>query len=569
MRAVREPGMALAISPLVVMFVVIVGGVVWLDIRVEVLLLICAAYAAIVAMSLGHRWQEIQDQWVAEFSKAFPAILIVLCVGIVIGTWVASGTIPLLVYLGIKAISPSFIIVTAFLVTVILSVSTGTSWGSVGTVGAALMGVAVAMGAPLAAVAGAIVSGAYFGDKLSPLSDSTNLSAVAAGVNLYKHIVHLLWTTGPGFLVCVIVYTIAGFSFSSSSSAVDADMDAFLDQLTLLFHLDMPFALLLLVPVAVIVVGSVMRQPTVPVMLVSAAMAGLLAILGQGFTFRDTALASMSGFTMDMFRTGGEPRMNPADAVEAIPNLLERGGMESMTTIVLVVVCAFGFVAALSVSGALDVVMGGLMRMVRTNGQLILVTTVGGIILIGATGTSTVSFLILGGLLRAEYIKRRLEARNLGRTMEDAVTVVEPIIPWTLAGVYMASALGVPTLEYAPWAILCYSGVIFALLWGFTGIGVSKITPKSDDWEDYQRAMGHTDDADDGESEGAAGVGADGSSAADEAVVSGAGGAGVSEADGVDEAGAGGSVRSDAAGGGSPAPGDSTRGAGAGVAPRE
>src|SRR5699024_3607604 len=149
----------------------------------------------------------------------------------------------------------------------------------------------------------------------------------------------------------------------------------------------------------------------------------------------------MSGFTMDMFSTGGGARMNPGDAVEAIPNLLERGGMESMTAIVLVVVCAFGFVAALSVSGALDVVMGGLMSKVRTNGQLILVTTVGGVILIDATGTSTVSFLILGGLLRAEYIKRRLEARNLGRTMEDAVTVVEPIIPWTLAGVYMASAL--------------------------------------------------------------------------------------------------------------------------------
>lgn len=512
MRAVREPGLALALSPLVVMFVVIVGGVVWLDIRVEVLLLICAAYTTVVAMALGHRWQEIQDQWVAEFSKVFPAILIVLCVGIVIGTWVASGTIPLLVYLGIKAISPSFIIVTAFLVTVILSVSTGTSWGSVGTVGAALMGVAVAMGAPLPAVAGAIVSGAYFGDKLSPLSDSTNLSAVAAGVNLYKHIVHLLWTTGPGFLVCVIVYTIAGFSFSSRSSGVDADMEVFLDQLTLLFRLDMPFALLLLVPVAVIVVGSVMRMPTVPVMLVSAATAGLLAILGQGFTVRDTALASMSGFTMDMFSTGGGARMNPGDAVEAIPNLLERGGMESMTTIVLVVVCAFGFVAALSVSGALDVVMGGLMSKVRTNGQLILVTTVGGVILIGATGTSTVSFLILGGLLRAEYIKRRLEARNLGRTMEDAVTVVEPIIPWTLAGVYMASALGVPTLEYAPWAILCYSGVFFALLWGFTGIGVSKITPKSDDWEDYQRAMGQVDGVvDSAESE--AGVGADGPSA--------------------------------------------------------
>lgn len=488
-RPVKAPTLALAISPLVVMFVVIVGGVVWLDIRVEVLLLISAAYATAVAMALGHRWQEIQDRWVAEFSKAFPAILIVLCVGIVIGTWVASGTIPLLVHFGITVISPTFIIVTAFLVTVVLSVSTGTSWGSVGTVGAALMGVAAAMGAPLPAVAGAIVSGAYFGDKLSPLSDSTNLSAVAAGVNLYKHIAHLLWTTGPGFLVCVIVYTIAGFMTAGDGSARVDGMDEFLHQLEVLFRIGMPFGLLLLIPVVVIVVGSLMRLPTVPVMLVSAVSAAVLAVWGQGFSLKDAALASMSGFTMEMFASSGNARMDLAQATEAIPSLLERGGMESMTTIFLVVVCAFAFVAALSVSGALDVVMSALMKVVRTNGQLILVTTVGGVILIAATGTSTVSFLILGGLLRAEYIRRGLEARNLGRTMEDSVTVVEPIIPWTLAGVYMATALGVPTLEYAPWAILCYSGVFFALLWGFTGFAVSKITPKSDDWRDYQQVL--------------------------------------------------------------------------------
>ncbi|MGR6090136.1 Na+/H+ antiporter NhaC [Brevibacterium sp. CSND-B09] len=482
----RIPNLALAVSPIVVMLVVIIGGVTVLDIRVEVLLMIAAAYAALLSIWLGHSWKEIEDALVTQFSKAFPAILIVLCVGVVIGSWVASGTIPLLVYFGVEAISPKFIIVTAFLVTLILSVATGTSWGSVGTVGAAFIGVATAMGAPLPAVAGALVSGAYFGDKMSPLSDSTNLSAVAAGVNLYKHIQHLLWTTGPGAIVCVIVYTIAGFWYSDRAPAEVHTMDKFLHQLQELFHMSMPFGLLLLIPVVIIVVGSLMRMPTVPVMLASAASASLLAVFGQGFSLKDTALSMMSGFTMDMFSTSQNSSVDVGSLSEAIPTLLERGGMESMTTIFLVVVCAFAFVAALTVSGSLDVVMSALMKVVHSNGQLIAVTVAGGVLLIAATGTSTVSFLILGGMLRHEYIRRGLEARNLGRTMEDAVTVVEPILPWTLAGVFMASALGVPTLEYAPWAVLCYSGVFFALLWGFTGFAVSKITKKSDDYEEYQ-----------------------------------------------------------------------------------
>lgn len=485
-KKVRTPNLALAVSPIVVMLIVIVGGVVVLDLRVEVLLIIAAAYATLLSLWLGHSWKEIEDNLITQFSKAFPAILIVLCVGVVIGSWVTSGTIPLLVYFGVQAISPKFVIVTAFLVTLILSVATGTSWGSVGTVGAAFMGVAAAMGAPLPAVAGALVSGAYFGDKMSPLSDSTNLSAVAAGVNLYKHIQHLLWTTGPGAIVCVIVYTVAGFWHSNGAPAEVNTMDEFLDQLQGLFHMSMPFGLVLLIPVVIIVVGSLMRMPTVPVMLASAASAALLAVFVQGFSLKDTALSMMSGFTIDMFSSSHNASVDPSSLPEAIPTLLERGGMESMTTIFLVVVCAFAFVAALTVSGSLDVVMSALMKVVHSNGQLIAVTVIGGLILIAATGTSTVSFLILGGLLRHEYIRRGLEARNLGRTMEDSVTVVEPILPWTLAGVFMASALGVPTLEYAPWAVLCYSGVIFALLWGFTGFAVSKITRKSDDYDEYQ-----------------------------------------------------------------------------------
>ena len=182
--------LGLALLPLIFMVVVLVTGLTFLKIDIKILLLLCAAFTICVCLYLGYTWKDIENEIVDKLAKAFPAIMILITVGLMIGAWLVSGTIPLLVYLGLKIISPKFIIVTSFLVTVILSVSTGTSWGAAGTVGAALMSVAAGMGAPLPAVAGAIVAGAYFGDKMSPLSDSTNMSAIATGTNLYQHIGH-------------------------------------------------------------------------------------------------------------------------------------------------------------------------------------------------------------------------------------------------------------------------------------------------------------------------------------------------------------------------------------------
>lgn len=477
---IKKANLLVAVLPLVFMFVVLFIGLIIFSIDIKILLLICAAFTVCVALYLGHTWKEVENEIVEKLAKAFPAIMILLCVGLMIGSWVISGTIPYLVYIGLQIISPKYIIVTSFLVTVILSVSTGTSWGAAGTVGAALMSVAAGMGAPLPAVAGAIVGGAYFGDKMSPLSDSTNMSAIATNTNLYKHIGHMFYTTVPGFIISVIVYVIAGMSFASNGEI--GQVDAIVEALAQLFRLDMPIGLILLIPPIIVIVGSLKKKPTIPVMMISSAVAVVIAMVVQGFSFSDCATSMVSGFRMEMF---SNTAIDLDNIVKEVPNLLQRGGMSSMMNTALMAFCAFGFIGALTVAGSLDVILERIMKHVHGTGQLITVTTILGVIIITVIGEASVTFLMLGGLFREEYVKRGLETKNLSRTLEDSITVVEPLVPWSLAGVYMTSTLGVATLDYAPWACLCYTGVIFAILWGFTGFGIAKVKEGSDNYEEF------------------------------------------------------------------------------------
>lgn len=479
-KEIKKPTLFIAVLPLIFMFITLVSGLMIFKVDIKILLLLCAAFTICIALHLGHTWNDVQDEIVDKLSKAFPAIMILICVGLMIGAWLVSGTIPYLVYLGLQIISPKYIIVTSFLVTVILSVSTGTSWGAAGTVGAALMSVAAGMGAPLPAVAGAIVAGAYFGDKMSPLSDSTNMSAIATNTNLYQHIGHMFYTTVPGFIISVAVYIIAGLHFASSGEI--GQVDAIVNTLDKLFNFSMPVGIILLIPPVIVLIGSLRKKPTIPVMMISSAVAIAIALIFQGFSISDCAASMVNGFKMDMFIN---PSVDLSAIAPEIPRLLERGGMASMMNTALMAFCAFGFIGALTISGALDVILERIMKHIHGTGQLITLTVILGLIIITVIGEASVTFLMIGGLFRSEYIKRGLESKNLSRSLEDSITVVEPLVPWSLAGVFMSSTLGVPTVQYAPWAVLCYTGVIFAIIWGFTGFGIAKITPESDSYQEY------------------------------------------------------------------------------------
>lgn len=457
-----------AISPILVMLLLLGFGYGYLHLKAEPLLILATVYGAFIAKKAGVTWDEMLEGMVDKIAKSMPATLILITVGILIGTWMFSGTIPMMIYYGIKIISPKYIIVTAFIVTAIISVFTGTSWGSVGTIGVAVIGIATALGVSLPVTAGAIVAGAYFGDKLSPLSDTTNLAPIAAGSELYDHIKHMLYTTVPAFVISLIIYTILGLNSSTGNYVSPEKVNLMLSTLGSMFN----WNILLLVPVIIILYGSIARKPTIPIMITSSLIASLLGIFYQGFSLKDSFVSIVNGFDVSMVAKAGFDSKN---VIPEIIKLLNRGGMNSMMGTVLIAFCSFAFAGTISKAGCLDIILNKILKSVKTTGGLITSTVLSCIIMAIVTGSSYLSILIPGELFRDAYKQRGLAAKNLSRTLEDSGTVIVPLVPWSMAGVYMSSTLGVEVIKYAPWAFLCYLGFVFALLYGFTGFGIAKI----------------------------------------------------------------------------------------------
>lgn len=432
------------------------------NLRVEPLLIASAFVAGIITWKLGYSWKEMQVAIIQKISRALPATLILWSVGFLIGSWMFSGTVPMIIYYGVQIINPKFILVTAFIITAIISTVTGTSWGSAGTIGVAIMGIAGGLGVSLPATAGAVVAGAYFGDKISPLSDTTNLAPIAAGSELYEHIRHMLWTTVPASIIAIIIYTLVGLNASGSANTPETVT-------TLLGQLDGMFTwnIVLLLPALIIIVGSVLKWPTIPTMLGTSLFSVLLGVLVQNFSLKNGFTAIVKGFNVSM--TGFED-----EAIWEVTRLINRGGVVSVTATTVLIFCAMGFAGIMSCSGMLDVVLEKIMSRVKRASGLIIATIASCITVAFVTGSSYLSIIIPGELFGNSYKKLGLHPKNLSRTLEDSGTVLVPLIPWSAAGAYMTSTLGVDTLEYLPWAIMNYLGIVFAIILALTGIGIAK-----------------------------------------------------------------------------------------------
>ncbi|MGL5714616.1 MAG: Na+/H+ antiporter NhaC [Paraclostridium sp.] len=464
----KRPTVLQAILPIIFMIVLLSVGHGYLKIKVEPLMVISAFFAAIIALKLGYTWEEMQKSIIDKITSALPATLILWSVGFLIGSLMFAGTVPMIIYYGVQLISPKFILVTAFFASAILSVVTGTSWGSAGTIGVAMMGIAGGLGVSLPAKAGAIVAGSYFGDKLSPLSDTTNLAPMAAGSELYEHIKHMLYTTIPAMLVSMVVYIFVGFK--SSGEMVTSDLvTTMTTQLESMFN----FNIILLLPIIIIILGSVRKWPTIPTMLGTSILTIILGVFIQGFSVVDGFASLVGGFNIGMTGFTGE-------AAPEVLKLIERGGVASVTSTTVLIFCAMGFAGIVSVAGMLDVVLELLMSKVKSTFGIILSTIVSCFTVAFVTGSSYLSILIPGELFKDVYPKKGLHPKNLSRTLEDSGTVLVPLVPWSAAGAYMTATLGVSTLEYLPWAILNYTGIIFAIILAATGFGIAKIEPTGD-----------------------------------------------------------------------------------------
>lgn len=451
----KKPSLFIAIIPLITiaMFLGIGYGV--FQIRSESLLVAAAFVTGILAMRLGYSWKEMEEGIVTSISKGMPAMLIVITVGVLIGSWIACGTIPMMIFYGIKIITPQYFLVTACIVASIVSLFTGTSWGTVGTIGVAFIGVAKGLGIPVAPAAGAIIGGAYFGDKLSPFSDTTNLAPIVAKSNLFDHIRHLLWTTTPAWLIGLLIYFFLGLKYRPESLD-SSQMDLILNTISANFN----FHVLLLLPMVIVLYYAIRKKPTIPGMLIASGIAMILGVIIQGTSIKDSLGAMAIGFQSD---TG----------VEIVDQLISRGGMAGMMHVTLIAFCAFSFAGIAQSSGMLDVILEHLLKVAKTPGKLIAAAVGSGISVALMTGSSFLSIIVPGELFAPAFKKMNLAAKNLSRTTEDSGTVVVPLVPWSMAGVFMAGTLGVPTLHYLPYTFMCLFGLVFALIYGFTGFAIA------------------------------------------------------------------------------------------------
>jgi NhaC family Na+:H+ antiporter len=446
----KQPSLAVALTPLIIMGLLLGVGYGIYKIRPQVLLVVAAFITGCLALILRFNWKDMEKGIVASISKALPAILIMLTVGILIGSWIACGTIPMVVYYGLKLISPKFFLLTACLVCSITSLATGTSWGTVGTLGVAFIGIAMGLGIPLAPAAGAIVAGAYLGDKMSPLSDIPNLASVVAGSNLFDHIKHMFWSGIPAWLFGLFIYFLAGLRYGGKRIESET-----MTLITETLKKNFKFNLLLLLPMVIVFYFAIAKRPTIPGMLFSSFVAGALAVIFQKASITEIAIAMNTGYQA---HTG----------VETVDKLISRGGMMSMMETQLVAFTAFSFGGIMQATGLLSVILNRVMRFAEKIWSVVLVTIGTAIISALVTGSSYLSMIIPAELLSPVYKAKGLAAKNLSRLIEESGAIIVPLIPWSMAGVYITGTIGVPTFSYLPWAVMNYTAVVILAIFGFT-----------------------------------------------------------------------------------------------------
>ncbi len=452
----KKPSFFIALIPLVLMALLLGVGYGVYKIKPQVLLTAAAFLTGILGWILHYSWKEMEKGIVDGITKALPAILIMLAVGVMIGAWMASGTIPMVVYYGLKLISPKFFLVTACFVCSLTALATGTSWGTVGTVGVAFIGIAMGLGLPLGLAAGAVVCGAYFGDKMSPFSDIPNLAAVTAGADLFDHIKHMMWSAVPGWLLSLGVYFFLGLRFQGPAISSET-----LTKITDTLRANFTFNVWLLLPLLVVFVLAFAKKPTIPGMLFSSLIAAVLAIVFQKTSLVDIATSMNTGYPA-------------ATGVPEVDRLLSRGGLMSMMETQLVAITAFCFGGIMQRTGMLAAILDKVMAGARRVGSIVLVTIGSCVVTALVTGSSYLSVILPGELLGPAFKKMKLAPENLSRIIDECGGVIVPLIPWSMAGVYVAGALGVPVLEYLPWAIGNYAALVILAVFGLTGFTMTR-----------------------------------------------------------------------------------------------
>lgn len=438
------------------------------DFTPHVPLAIGIAITATLGWFRGYRWDDMEKGVMHVIRVGLPSIAILMTVGMIVGVWIASGTVPALIYYGLKVLNPEIFLAAAMVLCAVVSVSLGTSWGTTGTVGLALMGIGSGFDVPMYWTAGAVVSGAFFGDKISPLSDTTNLAPAVTGVNLFDHIRNMLPTTVPAMLIALIIYLFVGFNLIGSNEVDFSKIEAITSGLESNFNL----TLFVLLPPLIVIVLALKRMPALPSLFAGVLAGALLAIFVQGASLHEIFNFMQAGYKIE---TG----------VSEIDGLLNRGGIQSMTWVITLVIIALGFGGALERTKCLETIITAILNRVKSFFGLQASATGAAIATNLVAGDPYLSIALPGRMFSPAYVKQGYSKLNLSRAVEEGGTLISPLIPWNAGGAFVITALGlgisdgnIENLLYIPLAFACWLSPLIGLTYAAIGRFSPKISPE-------------------------------------------------------------------------------------------
>lgn len=458
-REPRTPKVYHALITFGILIVVMAVSIIVYGVDVHVPMFIGVILAALMALYLGYDWGFIEKAMMDGIYNALQAAIILMIVGILIGVWVVGGVVPAMIYYGLKLLSPSIFLIAALLICSITSLATGTSWGTMGTMGLALMGIAAGLGIPAPMAAGAIISGAYFGDKMSPLSDTTNLAPAMAGTDVMTHVKFMLLPTGVVYTICIIAYGLMGISYANSGNT--ADMSAVQEMSDALYSNFTINPILLLPPI--IVIGAVaMKVPAIPGITLGIIAGAIIGMIFQGdnASFGIMLQAGKSGYVSE---TG----------VAAIDELLTTGGIDNMMSSVSLTIIAMMFGGIMEQTRQLDVLVSKIVRIAKTPATLVTTTELTCLLSNATMPEQYISIVVPGRMYAETYREMGLHPKTLSNALEGSGTVTSALVPWNTCGVFIAATLGISAFEYIPYAIFNYMMPIMVIAMAFIGLTIA------------------------------------------------------------------------------------------------
>jgi len=469
-REKREPYVWEALISILGLITAISLAIVKYESDAQVPILIGVLVAALMGLRAGYEWKDIEIGMLNGITNALQAIVILSIIGILIGVWILSGVVPTLLYYGLKILHPSFFLPAAVVICAITSLATGTSWGTTGTIGIALIGIGSGLGFPLPVVAGAVLSGSYFGDKMSPLSDTTNLAPAMVGTDLYTHIKHMSYTTGVSIGLTLILEIIMTYIYGGGEGSTDAVFK-------IMEGINSNFVVnpILLLPAFVVLGLAFKKIPALPGITMGILTAAILGVLFQGNGFGDILSASWGGYVS---KTG----------VEAVDNLLTKGGFQAMLYTISIVLCAMMFGGIMERTNQLRVVVNAILKKAKTTGSLFTATILTAIASNLILCDQYMSIVMTGKMYAQAFKDKNLHPKNLSRAVEDSATVTANLVPWNTGGAYNAATLGVATIAYLPFNFFCWLSPIVSLLFGWFGITIHPLEEETAQGSDDEEA---------------------------------------------------------------------------------